>query len=162
MTSCIYPGSFDPIHKGHLDILERATKSFDKVYIAPISNIHKKNRLNIENRIKLIEICIKNIKYKDKIEIVNFDGMLVEYCVKNNINAIIKGVRNVNDYVAEHEMSSAIRLINNDITTFFLPSSDLYRSISSSIVYEIAKNNGNLKPFLPEEIIDIVKEKIGD
>lgn len=162
MTSCIYPGSFDPIHKGHLDLLETAAKSFDKVYIAPITNKNKKHRLSIDDRIKLIEICISTLCCKNKIEIITFDGMLVDYCAKNNINTIIKGVRNVNDYTIEHEMASGIRLINNDIVTLFLPALDIYRPISSSIVFEIAKNNGDLKPFLPEKIVDIVREKIGD
>lgn len=161
MKSCIYPGSFDPIHKGHLDLLENAIKSFDKVYIAPLSNKNKKNRLEIEDRIQLIETCISNINVKDKIEIVTFDGMLIDYCVENNINTIIRGIRNTNDYVLEAERASAIRLVNKDILTVFLPASDIYQSISSSIVFEVIKNNGDLRPFLPENIINIIREKIG-
>ncbi len=161
MTSCIYAGSFDPIHFGHIDVIENATKIFDKVYIAPLFNKNKKGRFDIETRVLMIERCIENIKNKEKIEIVTFDKMLVDYCHENKISTILKGVRNTNDFILENDMANSIRLINDDVLTLLIPSSIKYSSISSTIVYDVLQNNGDLTPFIPNEIIEIIKEKFG-
>ncbi len=161
MASCIYPGSFDPFHKGHLDVLENISKIFDKVYIAPITNKHKSGRIDIDDRIEIIKIAIDSLPSKDKIEIITFEGMLVEYCKKNKISTIVKGVRNFNDYTLESEMATGIRMIDNDVLTLLYPSNPVYSAISSTMVYDVVKNKGDLTPFLPLEIIEIVKKKIG-
>lgn len=159
MSSCIYPGSFDPFHKGHLDVVKNISMIFDKVYIAPIKNKNKAGRLKIEDRILLIEMSIKNLEFRDKIEIITFDEMLVNYCKKNKISTIVKGIRNVNDYVLENEMATAIRMIDDDVKTLFYPSDPIFQAISSSMVFDVINNNGDLTPFLPIEIVDTVKRK---
>lgn len=161
MKTCIYPGSFDPIHLGHIDIINRLCKIFDKVIIAPLQNKHKSGRFSIDDRIIFIEKSIKKLSNSDKIEIVYFEQMLVNYVYSEKIDVIIKGVRNTNDFILEKDMADSIRLINDDVETLFLPSTNKYNSISSTIVYDVILNNGDLKPFVPIEIIDDIVYRFG-
>lgn len=161
MTSCIYAGSFDPIHNGHIDVITNATKIFDKVYVAPLENKNKKGRFTIAQRSLFLNRCLDKLEYKDKIEVVTFDEMLVDYCYNNKINTILKGVRNINDFTLEQDMAGSIRLINDDVFTLFIPSSTKYQNISSTIVYDVLQNGGDLTPFIPIAIIDTIKEEFG-
>ncbi len=159
MTSCIYAGSFDPIHLGHIDVIENLAKIFDKVYVAPLVNKNKKGRFDIADRIKFIEICMKNVQNNEKIEIITFEGLLADFVKEKGISTIVKGVRNTLDFELEKEMAQSIRMLDDDVKTLLLPSSLKYSSISSTIVYDLIQNNGNLEPFVPIEIIELIRKK---
>lgn len=161
MKTCIYPGSFDPIHLGHIDIINRLCKIFDKVIISPLENKHKSGRFSIDDRISFIEKSIKRLPQADKIEIVYFDDMLVNFVHKSKIDVIVKGVRNTNDFILEKDMADSIRLINAEVETLFMPSTNKYNSISSTIVYDVILNKGDLKPFVPIEIVDDIVYRFG-
>lgn len=161
MSTCIYPGSFDPIHIGHIDIIKRATKIFDKVIISPSINKNKKGRFTLDERIEMINLCLEDIPSIEKIEIVTFENMLVDFCEKNNIDTILKGVRNINDFILEQDMLNAIKLINENVETLLICSNPALQSISSSIVIDVALNNGDLTPFVNEKIIFYIENKFG-
>ncbi len=159
MSSCIYPGSFDPIHNGHIDVIENLTLIFDKVYVAPLINKNKKGRFCVSDRILFIEKALVDLENYDKIEIVTFDGLLADFVVENKVNTIVKGLRNTMDFEMEKEMAHSIKLLDNNVQTLFFPATPKYSSISSTIVYDLIKNNGNLKSFLPKDIVEMVKQK---
>lgn len=161
MSTCIYPGSFDPIHLGHIDIIKRATKIFDRVIVSPSINKNKKGRFTLDERVEMINICLKDIENNEKIEVLTFDNMLVDFCKNNDINTILKGVRNINDFTLEQDMANAIKLINKDVETLLICSNTQLQSISSSIVLDVALNNGDLTPFVNEEIIFYIENKFG-
>ncbi len=159
MASCIYPGSFDPIHKGHIDVIENLAKIFDKVYVAALINKNKKGRFSTEDKLIFIKTSLCNIENFDKIEIISFDGLLADFVKENNINTIVKGIRNIIDFEMEKEMAHSIKLLDKNVQTLFFPSTPNVSSISSTIVMDLIKNDGNLEAFLPAEIIDLVNEK---
>lgn len=161
MSSCIYPGSFDPVHLGHIDIINRATNIFDKVYVAPAINKNKKGRFSIENRISLIEKSIKSLPNYEKIEVVTFDDLLVDFCRKNNISTILKGVRNTNDFILEQDMANAIRFVYEDLETLFIPADTRLSCISSSMVMDVLLNNSTVEPLVPKEIAYDIQKMFG-
>ncbi len=159
MTSCIYPGSFDPIHNGHIDVIENLAKIFDKVYVATLINKNKNGRFSTEDKLLFIEKAISNIDKVENIEVITFDGLLADFVKEKEIDTIVKGIRNTIDYEMEKEMALSIKLLDKDVQTLFLPASTKVSSISSTIVIDLIKNNGNLEEFVPIEIVDLIKEK---
>ena len=131
----IYPGSFDPVTKGHIDILERASKMFDKVIIAVLKNSSKKSFLPVKDRVELIKQSIKDIK---NAEVAFFEGLTVEYARKTGAKFLIRGLRAVSDFEYEMQLSQANMSIAPDIGTVFLITKPKYNFISSGIVKELA------------------------
>lgn len=156
----IYPGSFDPITKGHLDIIKRSSKLFDKIVIAVLVNYNKKNTwFTVEERIKIIQetLLIENIEA----EVVAFSGLLVDFIEEQEANILIRGLRAVSDY--EYELQFTLfnsELAKTNFETIFLTANRKYLYLSSSIVKEIAINNGELTNFLTDNTIKWVEEKI--
>ena len=148
MNEIVFPGSFDPITNGHVDIIKRALPLFKKIIIAVGINSNKNYMFKLEDRIHFINETFKNEK---KIEVKSYDGLTVEFCKKNNINVILRGLRNPDDFEFEKSITHTNRTLSNIETVFLLTSSNV-SFISSSIVREVIKNNGNYKHFVPKAV----------
>ena len=156
MKKAIYPGSFDPITIGHLDIIKRASKNFDTLYVAVLNNPNKKTLYTQSERVSLIKKCIKDIK---NVKVVSYDGLTVKLAKKLNCNVIIRGIRALTDYESELAIASANMKLDKDIETFFLVSKPELSFLSSSIAKEIASFNGDISHVIPKQIIKDVKDK---
>lgn len=157
MKIAIYPGSFDPITKGHLDVLKRAAGIFDKVIIAVLANNAKKSFLPIEDRLMLIEKSCYDIP---NVEVDSFDGLTIEYARKKGANILIRGLRAVSDFEYEMQLSQTNHALDPDINTVFLITKPKYNFISSSTIKEIAKMNGDVSKFVPPPVAEYLKEKL--
>lgn len=157
MKTAVYPGSFDPITKGHLDVLDKATKIFDKVIIAVLNNCAKQGFIPIEDRVSLIEKSLGEIK---NVEVASFDGLTVEYAKKVGANHLIRGLRAVSDFEYEMQISQTNQCLANDIDTVFLITKPNYNFISSGTVKEIALMGGDVSKFVPEAVVEYLKNKI--
>lgn len=153
----VYAGSFDPITKGHIDIMKRSAQIFEKVIVGVLDNKNKKNWFSADERLEMIKILLKDLK---NVEVQTFDGLLVTFMEKNNAKILIRGLRAVSDY--EYELQMALTnssLSGNKIETIFLTASRENLYLSSSIVKEIAINEGDIKEFVYENHINIIKER---
>jgi len=157
MKLAIYPGSFDPITNGHLDIIKRASKTFDKVIVGVLINPDKKGLFTIEERVNLIKRVTVNIP---NVKVVSFSGLLVDYMKENNIDIIIKGIRTFADFEYEFQMSLMNKKLNEDIETLFMMTNPDYSYISSSSVKQVAMFKGCIDGLVPDDIIGDIKEKI--
>jgi len=152
----VYPGTFDPITNGHIDVIKRSLKIFDKVIVA-VSNFPRKNFLfSLSERIQLIKGVFKN---NEKVEVDSFDGLLVDYLKKRNLNIVIRGLRAISDFDYEFQMVLANRKLYKEIETIFLMPREEFFYISSSIVKEIAKLGGNVSCFVPKNVEILLKGK---
>lgn len=149
MTIAIYPGSFDPITNGHIDILKSGAEIFDKVIIAVSYNVNKKGFLPIDIRTKLIEESVKDIP---NVEVDSFQGLTVEYAKKRNASVLLRGLRTSFDFEYEMQLSQTNSALYNDIKTVFLITKPEFNFISSSCVREILINNGDISGFVPEAV----------
>ena len=157
MKVAIYPGSFDPITKGHLDVLKRAAGIFDKVIIAVLVNNSKKSFLPIEDRIMLIQQSCQDI---ENVEVDSFDGLTIDYARKKGAKILIRGLRAVSDFEYEMQLSQTNHALDPDINTVFLITKPKYNFISSSTIKEIAKMNGDISKFVPSPVAEYLREKI--
>lgn len=156
MKIAIYPGSFDPITKGHLDVLKTAAEIFDKVIIAVLINPSKKGAISVEERVELIKASIEGI---DNVEVDSFEGLTVEYAKKRGAKIIIRGLRAVSDFEYEMQLSQTNSALSADIKTIFLTTRPKYNFISSSTVKEIAFMGGDVSKFVPEVVNEYLKTK---
>ncbi|MFQ9933974.1 MAG: pantetheine-phosphate adenylyltransferase [Lachnospiraceae bacterium] len=153
MSKAIYPGSFDPVTLGHIDIITRASKIFDEIIVGVLRNSSKSPLFSIEERVNMLEeICssITNVK------IMSFDGFSVDFAKEQNANVIIRGLRAITDFEYELQMAQTNRVLNPDIDTLFLTTSIDYSYLSSSIVKEVASLGGDISRFVPEPVIEKV------
>lgn len=157
MKVAIYPGSFDPITKGHLDVLKRAAGIFDKVIMAVLVNNSKKSFLPIEDRIMLIKQSCQDI---ENIEVDSFEGLTVDYARKKGANVLIRGLRAVSDFEYEMQLSQTNNALDPNINTVFLITKPKYNFISSSTIKEIATMNGDISKFVPAPVAEYLKQKI--
>ena len=147
MKIAIYPGSFDPITKGHLDILKNASEIFDKVIIAVARNGEKKGFLTVDERVKLIRESVKDF---DNVEVDSFEGLTIEYAKKQGAEVLIRGLRAVSDFEYEMQLSQTNSALCADIKTVFLTTKPKYNFISSSTIKEILNNGGDISKFVPD------------
>lgn len=147
MKIAIYPGSFDPITKGHLDILKNAAEIFDKVIIAVAKNSAKKGFLTVEERLNLIRESVKDM---ENVEVDSFDGLTIEYAKSRGAKVLIRGLRAVSDFEYEMQLSQTNSALSDSIKTVFLTTKPKYNFISSSTIKEILNNGGDISKFVPE------------
>lgn len=157
MAKAIYPGSFDPITVGHLDIIKRAAKTFDIVYVAIMVNPDKNCTFTAEERKKMIEKCCKNIK---NVKVVIDEGLTVKLAEKLKCNVMIRGIRAVTDYEAELALATSNMILNDKIETYFLVSKPELSFLSSSTAKTIARFGGDISKFIPKTIEKEVYKKL--
>ena len=153
----IYPGSFDPITFGHLDIIKRASAVFDEVIIAIFDNQAKKSLFTFQERKNLILSIFEDVP---NISVDMFRGLLVDYAKKNSINTVIRGLRAVSDFDYEFQMALTNRQLGKDIDTLFLMTDEKFSYLSSSIVKQVCKYGGDVSSFVPKKIENALKEKL--
>ncbi len=156
MKIAIYPGSFDPVTNGHIDILKNAAGIFDKVIIAVAHNGEKKGFLTPEERVMLIE---KSIVGLDNVEVDTFEGLTIEYAKKHNAQILIRGLRAVSDFEYEMQLSQTNSALCDEIKTVFLTTKPKYNFISSSNIKEILQNGGDISKFVPDAVCKYLKNK---
>lgn len=157
MKIAIYPGSFDPITNGHLDILKNASGIFDKVIIAVAHNSAKAGFLRTEERVELIKKSVLNIP---NVEVDSFEGLTIEYAKKHGANVLIRGLRAVSDFEFEMQLSQTNSALCEEIKTVFLTTKPEYNFISSSTIKEILSNGGDISKFVPEAVNEYLKNGI--
>jgi pantetheine-phosphate adenylyltransferase len=152
----VCPGSFDPITFGHLDIITRAAKVFDELYVVVLNNSSKQPLFSVDERIELINMVTKNIP---NAKVDSFQGLLVDYAESVNANAIIRGLRAVSDFEYEMQITSMNRVLSDKIETFFIMTNNQYSFLSSSIVKEVAKYDGKISELVPPEVEEALISK---
>ncbi len=154
----VYPGSFDPLTNGHLDIIRRASKLFDHLIVAVLVNTSKKNAIfTMEERVALIRKCTDQMP---NVEVKMFDGLLVDFVNQHHAVAIVKGLRAVSDYEYELQMAALNKHIDKNVETIFLMADIQNSFLSSSIVKELAKHGGDIHGLVPGEIVDDIEAKM--
>ena len=156
MTIAIYPGSFDPITNGHLDILKNGCELFDKVIIAVSYNVNKKSFLTVDERVNLIK---ESITVLPNAEVDFFEGLTVEYAKSKGADVILRGLRNSFDFEYELQLSQTNNVLNKELKTVFLITKPEYNFISSSMVREVLANKGNISKFVPKNVEEYLKIK---
>jgi pantetheine-phosphate adenylyltransferase len=160
--TALFPGSFDPITYGHLDLLKRATKLFDRVIITVAVNNRKKSVFTGEERVDLIKECIHDKSWKNQIDVEQFSGLLIDFAKRKNVNVLLRGVRQISDFEYEFRMALTNRRLAPDIDTIFLMPDEQLTFISASIVKEIAYWGGDLTSFVPENVAEALIRKFSD
>ena len=153
MLRAIYPGSFDPITNGHLDIIERGSMIFDELIVAVTSENSKQEMFRLEDRLEMIKESVKKNK---KIKVMSFEGLLIDFVKQQNSAVIIRGLRVLSDFEYEFKMALMNRSLNSEINTLFLMPHEKYTHISSSLVKEVSALGGNVSKYVPS----IVKNKL--
>jgi len=157
--TAIYPGSFDPVTNGHLDIVERGLKLFDRIIIAVLRNPNKKQLFSVEKR---VEMLTESTKKFSNIEIDSFDGLLVDYALQRNADAILRGMRAVSDFEYEFQLALMNRRLNRDVQTVFLMTGLRWIFTSSSIIKEAARFGGDINDMVPPVVNRELKKMFGD
>lgn len=156
MRIAVYPGSFDPITNGHLDIIERTSKLYDKLIVGVLDNSSKSPLFSAEERAELISRVTTHL---DNVEVDTFTGLLVDFASVKKAQVIVKGLRTVADFEYELQMALLNKALNSQYETVFMMTDTKYSYISSSMVKEVAKFKGDLRGFVPQAIIEDVKHK---
>ncbi len=153
----IYPGSFDPVTYGHIDLIQRASKIFETVVVAVARNAQKRPLFSVKERVAMLKKATAGM---DGVVIDDFDGLVVEYAKKNNIGVIIRGLRMVSDFEYEFQMALTNRKLSHDVETIFLMPSEQYSYISSRLLKEAAALGAEVSSFMPKDVQRKLKEKL--
>ena len=156
MRTVIYPGSFDPLTNGHLDLIHRAAKLFDQVIVAVARNDGKSPLFSLAQRLELVAHAIEHLP---NVSADSFDGLLVDYVEQREGHAVIRGLRAVSDFEFEFQLALMNRKLNERIETIFMMPKDTYTFLSSRIVKEIARLGGDVRAFVPEQVEGALKKK---
>ena len=154
----IYPGSFDPVTLGHLDIIQRAARNCDELIVGVLNNKSKSPLFTVEERVAMLKDVVRNIP---NVRIMAFSGLLVDFAREQGAHCIIRGLRAITDFEYELQMAQTNSILNKEIDTMFLTASNDYSYLSSTTVKEIASFGGDIKQFVPREVCDKVYEKYG-
>ncbi|KIL38087.1 phosphopantetheine adenylyltransferase [Gordoniibacillus kamchatkensis] len=158
ITVAVYPGSFDPVTNGHLDIIHRAAKVFDKLIVAVLNNSSKNPLFTVEERVELLRQVTKDVP---NVEIDSFRDLLVNYLKSRDVHVVVRGLRAVSDFELELQMASMNKKLHSEMETFFMTSNPTYSYLSSSIVKEIARFHGPVTDLVPDEVEQALKRKFG-
>lgn len=157
MNACVYPGSFDPVTNGHLDIIKRASRMFDKVIVAIVHNPNKCATFSLEERVELMETVIQDM---ENVEVECFQGLLIDFMRAKKIRVIVKGLRAISDFENEFQMALMNRKLDNNIETVFMMTSERYSYLSSSAVREVGRLGGCIRDLVPDAILDRVIKRL--
>lgn len=158
MKKILYPGTFDPVTNGHLDIIERAYRIFDKVYVGVAKNDRKTPFLTMDERVELLrKVCSRF----ENLEIVSFEGLLVDIVKKLDVKCVIRGLRAVSDFEYEFQMALMNKELSKECETIFMMPSTSYSFVSSKLIKEVAGCGGDITAFAPPEVIEILHKKLG-
>ena len=158
MKIALYPGSFDPVTFGHLDIIVRGSKIVDKLVVGVLTNSAKSPLFSMEERVRMISVLIKGLK---NVEVRSFSGLTVDYARSLGATVIVRGLRAVTDFEYELQLAQTNKVMAADIDTVFLTTNLKYSYLSSSTVKEIASYGGDIRPFVPENVIREIHRKLG-
>ena len=157
MRTAIYPGSFDPLTNGHLDVVQRAAKLFDRVIVAVANNDSKRPLFTLAKRLELVRTAVSHLPH---VEADSFDNLLIEYVEQQKAQAVVRGLRAVSDFEFEFQLALMNRKLNEHIETIFMMPKDTYTFLSSRIVKEIAALGGDVSPFVPPHVKAALLEKL--
>ena len=161
MNTAIYPGTFDPITFGHIDVIKKSLNIFDRVIVATTDNVNKHYHFSINERLDIINNSLfKDLKLNKKIKIISFDNLTIDLCKKFKANTIIRGLRAVSDFEYEFQLAGMNKKLNSKIETMFLMSDVENQIISSKFVKEIASLGGNINRFVTKSTVKMLKNKI--
>ena len=155
MKRAIYPGSFDPVTNGHVDIILRSSKIVDKLIVGVLNNSAKKSLFSVEERVSMLKELTKDLP---NVEVTSFDGLLVDYMREIDASIIVRGLRAVTDFEYELQIAQTNHIENTDIETIFLTTNLQYSYLSSTIVKEFASYGGDISKFVPEQFVDRIYE----
>ena len=156
MKRAIYPGSFDPVTNGHVDIILRSSKIVDRLIVGVLNNSAKKSLFSVEERVSMLKELTKDLP---NVEVTSFDGLLVDYMREIDASIIVRGLRAVTDFEYELQIAQTNHIENTDIETIFLTTNLQYSYLSSTIVKEFASYGGDISKFVPEQFVDRIYEK---
>jgi pantetheine-phosphate adenylyltransferase len=159
LVRAVYPGSFDPVTNGHLDIIDRASKVFNHLIVAVLENPRKNALFSMEERVKMLKRIIKPY---NNVEIDFYQGLLVDYAQKNNVAIIIKGLRAISDFEFEFQMALINRKLNSNVETMFMMTNNKYSFISSSLVKEVASYGGDISELVPPQVHEMIIDRIAN
>ena len=159
MKTVVYPGSFDPVTYGHIDIIKRAAAMSDELIVAVMRNSAKSPLFTLDERVKMLEESVKDF---DNVRIEAFEGLLIDYCRNNDYHTVLRGLRAITDFEYELQIAQTNKeLSHNEVDTIFLTTSLEYSYLSSTVVREIASYNGDISPCVPEYVADALYRKFG-
>ncbi len=158
MVSAVYPGTFDPITNGHIDLIKRATKIFDHVTVAVARNSSKNPLFDMQERVAMAADILREY---NNVSVVGFDNLLIEFTKMQNASVILRGLRAVSDFEYEFQLAGMNRSLAPDIETIFLTTAEKCAYLSSSLVKEVARLDGDITKFVPEQVIAEIKLKLG-
>ena len=157
MIRAIYPGSFDPVTYGHLDIIRRSSGLVDELIVGVLNNNAKSPLFSVEERVKMLDEVVKNLQ---NVKVVPFEGLLVEFARRMDARMVVRGLRAITDFEYELQMAQTNQKLSGDLETVFLTTSLQYSYLSSTTVKEVAAFGGDISQFVPETVIDRIQEKI--
>jgi pantetheine-phosphate adenylyltransferase len=157
MRTAIYPGSFDPLTNGHLDVIQRAAKLFDRVIVAVAQNDSKRPLFTLAERLALVRTAVKHLS---NVKADTFDGLLIEYVARQKAQAVVRGLRAVSDFEFEFQLALMNRKLDENIEAIFMMPKDTYTFLSSRIVKEIARLGGDVSPFVPPHVKTALAKKL--
>ncbi len=157
MRTAVCPGSFDPVTKGHLDIIKRAARLFDRVIVVVLKNSAKNSTFSVEERVHFLEESTKDI---ENVSVDSYEGLLMDFCKMKNAVAVVKGLRAVTDFEYEFQMSLINKQLNPEIETVFINTAQEFMFLSSSVVREVASFGGDVSQFIPDPISEEIAGKL--
>ena len=158
MCRVVYPGTFDPITNGHIDLIERASRLFDQVVVAVAADTHKAPVFDTERRLELAQASVCHLP---SVQVIPFSGLLVDFAATQGIDVIMRGLRAVSDFEFEFQLASMNRRLSPRIETLFLTPAEPYAFLSSSLVREVSRLGGDVSPFVPTPVHAALRERFG-